>query len=125
MANPEMMAACGLDCGTCSIRCYPSDETAAAEVIPWYRKMGWLRPDEGVAEAAAKKLVCHGCHGDRSAHWSADCWILACCVDERRLRDCSECATFPCERLVEWSARDLSYAGALDRLRAARSAAET
>jgi hypothetical protein len=122
MASNDMMAACGLDCGTCSIRRFPFDEKAASEAIPWYRKMGWLGEDEGVAEAVAKKLLCHGCHGDRAAHWSADCWILLCCVDQKDLRNCSECETFPCDRLVEWSKTDDSYTKAFARLQSLRNA---
>jgi hypothetical protein len=116
MAEFGMIAACGLDCGSCSIRRYPFDERAAAEAIPWYRKMGWLQDGEGVAEAIERKLACNGCHGDRTAHWSADCWILQCCVDSKRLRHCSECPGFPCERLVAWSNSDDSYGRAFARL---------
>jgi hypothetical protein len=116
MNDPEMMAACGLDCGSCSIRRFPFDEAAAEEAIGWYRKMGWLTDDEGVAEAIEKKMVCHGCHGDRQAHWSADCWILQCCVDERGLQYCSECAEFPCDRLERWSKSDEAYGQAFERL---------
>ncbi len=116
MTAPELMAACGLNCESCSIRCYPFDERAAAEAIPWYRKMSWLTESEGVAEAVAKKLICQGCHGDRAAHWSADCWILACCVDQKGLGHCAECAEFPCARLAEWSKSDAAYGRAFARL---------
>jgi hypothetical protein len=124
MDELEMMSACGLDCGACSIRRFPSDEAAAAEALPWYRRMGWLKEDEGAAEAVAKKLICHGCHGDRTAHWSADCWILLCCVDEKHLRNCSGCATFPCERLVTWSTTDDAYTKAFARLERVRAREE-
>ena len=117
MKKPEMIAACGLDCGACSIRRLPFDESAAAEVLPWYREMGWLKENEGVSEAIKKKMICNGCHGDRKAHWSADCWILQCCVDAKGLQHCSECDAFPCTRLVEWSKTDESYGQAFARLR--------
>lgn len=116
MRNPEMMAACGLDCGTCSIRRYAFDDEAAAEVLPWFRAMGWLAEGEGRGEAIAMKMLCSGCRGDRSLHWSADCWILLCCVDQRHLRNCSQCTTFPCDRLVEWAKTDDSYGKAFARL---------
>lgn len=121
MEKPAMMAACGLDCGACSIRRFPFDEKAAAEALPWYRQMGWLKDDEGVAEAVEKKLVCNGCHGDRTAHWSADCWILQCCVDGKGLKHCSDCAAFPCPKLVEWSKSDVSYGKAFARLEGIRA----
>lgn len=112
------VGACGLDCGSCSIRRFPFDEDAATEVIAWYRKQGWLNDHEGVAEAIERKMVCSGCHGGRTVHWSSDCWILQCCVDDKGLCHCSECDAFPCDRLVEWSKTDESYGKALERLRA-------
>ena len=93
LKKSETIAACGLDCGSCSIRRYPSDKAAAAEVIGWFKQEGWLKENEGVAEAIERKLVCCGCHGDRNAHWSGDCWILHCCVDAKGLKNCSECTT--------------------------------
>ncbi|MFN2164839.1 MAG: DUF3795 domain-containing protein, partial [Anaerolineae bacterium] len=60
------------------------------------------------------------CHGDRAAHWSADCWILRCCVDERGLESCAECVEFPCARLLEWAHGDAQYEQALARLQAMR-----
>jgi hypothetical protein len=117
-----MMAACGLDCGTCEIRLAPEDPAAARTVVDWFRRQGWLAGGEGMAEAVARKMYCTGCHGDRDVHWSPDCWILACCVDERGLDNCSACADFPCERLVEWAGQSEAYGAALARLRALRAA---
>ncbi len=126
-AETRWIAACGLDCGGCSIRRLPFDEDAAAECIAWYRRMGWLTPDEGTAEAIERKMYCRGCKGDRSVHWSVnedgdvDCWILVCCVDEKGLEFCSECSEFPCDRLVEWSKGSADYRAAFDRLGALRA----
>jgi len=116
-AESAAIGVCGLDCGSCSIRRLPFDAEAAAEVIAWYKKEGWLKEEEGVTEAVERSMYCKGCHGDRSVHWSSDCWILLCCVDDKGLRHCSECDTFPCDRLVEWSQQNASYRGALQRLR--------
>jgi hypothetical protein len=120
--NMQMMAACGLDCGTCEIRLAPSDPAAARTIVDWFRRQGWLAAGEGMAEVVARKMYCTGCHGDRDTHWSPDCWILACCVDERGLDNCSECPVFPCDRLVEWAGQSASYSAALARLRALRAA---
>jgi hypothetical protein len=122
MAEPEMISACGLDCEPCAIRRFPFDEAAASKVVAWYRKMGWLREDEGVAEAVARKMGCRGCQGDREVHWSADCWILRCCVDEKGLQHCAECSDFPCDRLAERSKTDESYGRAFARLQGLRAA---
>jgi hypothetical protein len=111
------MAACGLDCGECSIRKLPFDDDAAAEVVAWFKKMGWLKEGEGVADAIEQSMYCKGCLSDRSLHWSDDCWILKCCVDGKGLENCSECDTFPCDRLVEWSRQNEDYGKAFQRLR--------
>lgn len=121
MDRLDVMAACGLDCGSCSIRTYPFDEAAAREALPWFRTMGWLGETEGAAEAVAKRLVCEGCHGDRTRHWSADCWILECCVDRKGLSHCALCPEFRCACLVAWSASDDAYGKAFSRLLQARA----
>lgn len=121
--NDEMMAACGLLCGSCEIRRMPFDEEAAKTTINWYRNMGWLKEDEGLTEALEKKMFCKGCHDDRMTHWSPDCWILKCCVDEKHLRYCHECNDFPCNRLNEWATQNDGYRNALERLKRLRTTA--
>ncbi|NIV38597.1 MAG: DUF3795 domain-containing protein [Anaerolineae bacterium] len=69
-----------------------------------------------------RKMYCTGCLGDRDTHWSADCWILTCCVDQRGLSNCSECETFACQRLVDWAEQNERYGAALARLRGLRAA---
>ena len=93
-----MMAACGLDCGSCVIRLALVDTNAAGKVVDWFRSEGWLAPGEGMAQVLERKMYCRGCLGDRETHWSADCWILDCCVGQHGLRNCSECEAFPCGR---------------------------
>ena len=121
MGRDEWIAACGLDCEACEIRRLPFDEKAAEACIAWYRQMGWLTEEEGVEEAIARNMTCHGCRGDRSVHWSASdneiCWILECCFDRRGHEHCSECEEFPCTRLVEWSKQNDGYRKAFARLK--------
>jgi hypothetical protein len=117
-----MIAVCGLDCGACDIRLLPTDPQAAERVVSWFRQMGWLQPDEGVAEVLDRRMYCQGCHGDRSVHWSADCWILQCCVDDNGLELCHECPSFACERLKEWAEQNARYTQALQRLQQMRRA---
>ena len=105
-----MIACCGIDCEPCDIRQCPSDPELAERTAVWFR----AHVDE---RAVSSWFRCSGCHGDRSDHWSADCWILRCCVDERGLRHCSECDESPCGRLVEWAGQNDRYGAALDRLR--------
>ena len=117
-----MMAACGLDCYSCEIRRAPTDPQAAQLLVDWFRSQGWLSPDEGMAEVLERKMYCCGCLGDRAIHWSADCWILACCVDERGHTDCSHCPAFPCQRLEAWAEQNAGYGAALARLESVRLA---
>jgi hypothetical protein len=116
-AEKRMIAACGLDCTDCDIRLVPSDAIAAARIVSWFKEKGWLEKGEGVPEIIERSMYCQGCHGDRAVHWSADCWILQCCVDEKGLRHCFQCDAFPCGRLEEWSKGNQSYTAALNRLR--------
>ncbi|NOZ26554.1 MAG: DUF3795 domain-containing protein [Chloroflexi bacterium] len=116
-AQGPMIAVCGLDCGECDIYRAPSDPGAAQRVVAWFREQGWLREDEGIQEIIGRSMYCMGCRGDPSLHWSPDCWIRACCVDEKGLEFCYECDVFPCEALVEWAQEDAGYTRALNRLR--------
>ncbi len=118
----RLIAVCGLDCTDCDIRRVPTDADAAQRIVGWFKDMGWLKEDEGVTEILARRMYCKGCRGDRSLHWSADCWILHCCVDEHGLQHCSECAELPCDRLREWAAGNDSYTQALQRLGELRAA---
>jgi hypothetical protein len=115
-ATERWIAACGLDCEACEIRRVPFDAEAAQSVVARFREQGWLEADEGVTEILARRMYCKGCHGDREVHWSPDCWILHCCVDDKGLQDCSECEAFPCDRLHQWSSQNDGYGRALQRL---------
>jgi hypothetical protein len=95
----------------------PFADERAQKAIDWYREMEWLSPDEGVEVAVEKGMYCEGCTGDRSKHWSADCWILGCCVDDKGLENCSQCDEFPCSKLAKWSEQNERYQDALSRLK--------
>ncbi len=113
----EMIAVCGLDCGPCEIRRAPNEPDAAQRLVAWFKKEGWLKEDEGINEVIERRMYCMGCRGDRSVHWSADCWILKCCVDDKGHEFCYECGMFPCERLSEWAKQSDDYNQALQRLK--------
>jgi len=113
----EMISVCGLDCGSCDIRKVPSDPEAAKRVVAWFKKEGWLKENEGREEVMERLMYCKGCRGDRSVHWSSDCWILQCCVDDKGHEFCYECSEFPYQRLEEWSQQNDSYGKAFSRLK--------
>ncbi|MGC9399661.1 MAG: DUF3795 domain-containing protein [Anaerolineae bacterium] len=109
----RLLAVCGLQCGECDIRRAGEDATLAQQIATWFRR-------ERGKEVAFQQIRCGGCRGPREAHWSAECWILHCCVDEKGLSSCSECADFPCDRLRVWAAGDEGYSAALARLKRLR-----
>lgn len=120
----QMIAPCGIDCGPCDIRKAPSDPAAAKRLVAWFKEMGWLKEDEGIAEVLERSMYCRGCRGDRSVHWGVDddkiCEILKCCVDDKGLEFCCECGDFPCEKLVEWAEQYDHHGQALERLKQMR-----
>ena len=117
----QQIAVCGLDCGSCEILRVQADPEATRSVADWFRRMGWIGEGEGVEDVVKKAPYCLGCRGDRSVHWSPDCWILKCCVDDKDLDHCSECDEFPCEELSEWSKKNEGYSRAFERLKRMRS----
>ena len=121
--SPEMIAVCGLDCYSCDIRKVTIDPESARRVVAWFKDMEWLQPHEGLDEVIERSMYCHGCHGDRTVHWAADCWILKCCVDDKGLTHCSQCDIFPCEKLIEWSQQNQRYTQALEKLKRMASGA--
>ena len=118
-----MTAVCGLDCSDCTLlKASQGDPAAAAQLADWWHSEGWLDESEGPASVIAAGPHCLGCHGDRATHWSANCWILQCAVDDHGVESCDQCDDFPCERLVQWASQNEKYLAALDRLRQMRDA---
>jgi hypothetical protein len=104
------MGACGLDCNECDIFQAPDNPELRHRIADWLRRQGAtdLRPQD---------IRCLGCKGDRAKHWSPDCPILRCCVDEKGLEFCYQCQVFPCGKLNEWAKEDNRYEEALSRLK--------
>jgi hypothetical protein len=111
--NHDYIGACGLDCGACDILAAADDLQIAEGIAQWFRKERSLDLDP-------RDIGCGGCRGTRNGHWSPGCWILKCCVDDKGLEYCSECDSFPCDKLREWSEKNERYGRALERLRQMR-----
>jgi hypothetical protein len=111
------IAACGIDCSTCPFPHIHESLENAQKWVGQFREWKVIKQDEGAEEIMSKGPFCMGCRGDRSRHWSANCQILKCCVDEKGLNNCSQCGEFPCEKLVEWSRKRPQHARALARLK--------
>ena len=110
-----MIAACGLDCRMCPLRAATFHAGGPLTVVELLRKLGVIKEGEG--DDLHEGLVCPTCRGDRRLHWSEDCAIRKCCVDDRGLESCSECDGFPCERFDNWENKSPRHADALNRLR--------
>lgn len=126
MEQPEqqIIAACGIECSQCTLRRASLGDLDAAEgLAKWWRSEGWMKEDEGATEVVARGPHCLTCRGDRSKHWSPDCAILKCCVDDKDLEHCSECDLFACEQLEAWAQGNERYTQALSRLRSMRDGA--
>ena len=106
-----MPGACGINCGNCDIRLATDNREIAERLAKGFSEKGII-PD-----ATPEMFRCGGCHGDRSMHWSANCWILQCCVDDKSYQYCNQCSDFVCDGLEEWSQENERYAKALNRLR--------
>lgn len=111
------MAPCGIDCNDCSLYRVAFDADQAEALVPWFKGMGWIKAEEGAAEVIAKAPFCMGCRGDRSVQWSGDCAIRACCIDEKGLEHCGECAHFICELLDDWRLDGEHHVSAIENLR--------
>ena len=111
----QMIAACGLECHKCDILQATDDPKIAQRVADWFKK-------ERNEDVKLEDIRCLGCKGDRTKHWSPECWILKCCVDKKGLQFCYECDEFPCEELNQWSKTGKKYGEALNRLKGIRKA---
>ncbi|MCK4421756.1 DUF3795 domain-containing protein [candidate division WOR-3 bacterium] len=109
----KMIAVCGLDCSVCDIFQASNNTEIARKIVDWFKK-------ERKVEVKIEDICCSGCKGDRTKHWSPDCWILKCCVDKKGLEFCYECEYFPCEKLNEWAEGSEKYGEALSRLKEMR-----
>jgi len=106
----QMIGACGLDCGQCDIRQAKDDPELAQHVVDWFK-------EELAVDVKPEDLRCDWCKGDRGTHWSADCWILKCCVDDKGLEFCHQCGFFPCQELNDWAQGSEKYGNALEKLK--------
>jgi hypothetical protein len=100
--NRWWLTPCGLDCSSCSIHLRTEEE------LDYWRGQN----------VDLEKIRCDGCRSDRKGdHWSPQCKILICCVDEKGLEFCSQCDEFPCHILEEWIGGMDHHAKAVEKLK--------
>jgi hypothetical protein len=105
-----MIAACGLDCTECDIYQAADNPEIANRIVDWFSR------ERGI-EVKPEDVHCEGCKGDRAQHWSLECWILKCCIDDKGLGFCYGCEEFPCPKLNERAKGSERYGHALERLK--------
>lgn len=105
------MSACGLDCTVCDIYLLPVSEEVQAKILPWFRSRGWLGENEGIDEVIERKMYCKGC-GDKEVWWSDNCEVAKCCIQEKKLQNCSVCPDCACEIYRKWGEQGGKYAEA-------------
>ena len=110
-----MIAPCGIDCSRCDIHLAPGNPELAERLAAAFRK----RIDPNIQPS---QFHCQGCPGDRIDHWSPNCRILHCCVDDRNLQHCNQCPEFACDELERWAGVREQHKLALDRLKKMGSA---
>jgi len=120
MPKPRL-AACGIDCTECGSykATMFNDINAAGELIPWYRDMGWIGPDQGAEAVLAKNPLCRGCweSGDECFFrcGGGKCKFRVCC-DKHNARHCGECDEFPCKMYLDFANTNAFYKKAMERL---------
>ena len=108
--SDALIACCGIDCTACDMRAAVNDEELR-------RGIAKLFSDNLKKDIPLSSIGCTWCRGKREGHRSEDCWILKCCMDDKKLKHCSECPDFACTKLEEWARQSERYTQALARLR--------
>lgn len=111
------ISVCGIICNSCPLLNLPYDEASGKEVLEWFQSEGWYRDEQTVSEIINNGDYCEGCRSDRAKiHWSPDCPLLICCIDERNLDNCSECRDFPCKEYKKWMEQGSHHKKAYENL---------
>ena len=96
------LACCGLECNHCSIH------LRTDEVLEYWRQK----------DVDLNLIRCDGCRSESEGHhWSPDCKILACCVEERGLDLCAQCPDFPCPIIEGFAEGVEHHVSAVETLR--------
>ena len=111
------IAACGLDCRICPLRAVTFRAGAPLTVVELLLRSGTTANEERALRSLLhQRLLCPTCRGGHALHWTEDCHIRKCCIDDRGLEHCSECECFPCRHLNDWAESNPRQADALERL---------
>ena len=124
MAKPKL-AACGIDCAECDSykATIDRDWNAAANLVDWYRGVGWIGKNEGAEAVMSKNPQCKGCWDSTDDCFfkiTFGCEKRICCM-EKQLSNCGECGDFPCGHYSEFPSANAFYQKAMERLLAIKA----
>ena len=72
-----------------------------------------------------KPKDCDGCHAQSDHLWHADCEKRVCCLQKKKLDNCSLCDEFPCPRIIAFENDKWAYHKAgVARLRSLKAGSE-
>ena len=108
MNEEKLIAVCGLVCSDCKMFKATHDPEIAKDLVNYFKGQ-W-------ENVKMEDFHCNGCR-DAENCWTDDCWIRDCCITDKKLDYCYECQVFPCEKLKEWTNKDLRYKVALNNLK--------
>ncbi len=92
-----IIAACGLVCSRCdAFRASREGNAEKLELVAadWRKRYNCL-------EIKAENIRCNGCMtegGPKCGHCESSCEVRKCAL-ERKVSNCGQCASFPCEKL--------------------------
>jgi len=93
-SNKELVAACGLYCGSCGI--YIATQENDSEKILQYAM---------VLNQSYEDTLCDGCGAVRkSLHCSKMCTFIDC-IQQKGVTSCTDCDEFPCQALNEFKSK--------------------
>ena len=94
MSNKNLVAACGLYCGSCGI--YLATKESDSEKLLQYAL---------VLNQSFDETFCDGCRAERkSAHCSSMCSFIKC-TSQKGIEFCGTCQEFPCKELTDFQSK--------------------
>lgn len=110
--------ACGIDCDQCNLYRASFDIKAAESLVKWFRKQGWIKPDENAEAVQKMGPFCSGCW-EKGVQWSDGCSLRSCC-ETKGIGSCGDCGEFPCGSYREWAENVPHHKKAMEELLSSR-----
>lgn len=92
MENMELVAHCGLFCGSCSVYIASQGDDSALD---------WIAARFNTTR---EEMRCNGCRSERLSQQCRDCDFRTC-VHEKKIENCEDCSSFPCDNLRDFQTK--------------------